>query len=119
MIYDRAEQIEAYLDLTGCDWEQVEAAIDRLSEPDFGYAEPVTNGEPVSARFKLVFWVVTISLLLGSITGYAIGMSARPHTAKAYHPAPFDCASILAAGQGAAIYPLCNQWQTHDPGVTP
>ena len=109
MIYDRAEQIEEYLDRTGCDWEEVEAAaMDRLSAPQtVRYAEPVT----VSARFTMVFWVVTVSCLLGVITGFAIGMTARPHPVKEYHPAPWSCAHELALYGPEALYPICGTWK--------
>jgi len=80
---------------------------------------PVTN--QVSARFTVACWTVIISLVLGIITGYAIGMSARPHPVKAYHPAPWSCASVLAKlsviDGGGAIAPVCGQ--TPYPEVTP
>jgi hypothetical protein len=79
-------------------------------------AEPPAN--QVSARFMVVTWVVIIPALLGIVTGFWIsGASGRHHAIP--HPAPFSCTKVLAAGQGAAIYPLCNQWQAHEEEVTP
>lgn len=85
-------------------------------------AVPVQATEPpadqVSVRFMVVCWVVIIPALLGILAGFWIGGSGGRHHSAA-HPLPWSCASVLASGQGAAIYPLCNQWQADEKEVTP
>ena len=104
-----AEQIEAYID--GCDWEQAGAAID--TRPISCYANAGRVPVQTSARFRLWCWVVIISAILGVITGYVIGVNARPHTVKVPHPAPWSCAKVLAdlapINGGGSIAPACGQ----------
>ncbi len=102
------EDIDAGEILDEDDWPESSWAIPDMTAVTVQAAEPVTN--QVSARFMVVAWAVIIPALLGTLAGLWIGTSGgRRHAAP--HPTPFSCASILAAGQGAAIYPLCNQWQ--------